>query len=438
MHGIVPIVRSARPVSAVPLRGAQCRTSGYTGASCGNVGGVLSAQNRIAAIVGLHEYPSRDVAGKVGPLQIKAACAGRALQDAGLTWGDVDAVYDAGEAGPMSGFAISEYFGVKPNVIDTTNVGGSSYEYHAAHARRDIAAGKARVALLTYGSTAHSAAARIGVGGHGGVGVQPGDNVESFAGQTLVANYAMVARRHMHEYGTTSEQLAEIAVVTRAHAMRNPEAVRAMQDLEFLDIRDTSVADVVGSRMIADPLHLLECCMISDGGGAVVIAAADVARDCARLPVWILGSGEATRYPESGGDITTSAAAQSGPQAFAEAGVGCGEMDVAMIYDSFSITVLTILEDLGFCPKGEGGRWVQGGRLRFERRGDGPALNTDGGGLSSNHPGMRGIFLLIEAARQLRGESTSQVTDARLAVAHGNGGMLGSRHCAGTIVLGRD
>ncbi len=396
------------------------------------------SQTRDAAIVGIHEYPSRDVEGELSPLQIKAQSAARALEDAGLNWRDVDAVYDAGEGGPMSGLTIAEYFGLKPNVIDTTNVGGSSYEYHAAHARRDIAQGKARVALLTYGSTAHSNMARIGVGGRGGLGVQPGDNMESFVGMTLVANYAMAARRHMYEYGTTSEQLAEISVATRLHAMRNPQAVKAMEDLEFLNIRETTIEDVVNSRMIADPLHLLECCMISDGGGAVVIAAPEVAKDCAKTPVWILGTGEATKYPENGGDITTSAAAQSAPQAFGEAGVTPTEIDIAMIYDSFSITVLALLEDLGFCPKGEGGSWVEGGRLRFDRPDDGPALNTDGGGLSSNHPGMRGIFLLIEAARQLRGESTSQVTDAKLAVAHGNGGMLGSRHCAGTVILGRD
>ena len=396
------------------------------------------SQIRDAAIVGIHEYPSRDVEGALSPLQIKAQSAARALEDAGLNWSDVDAIYDAGEGGPMSGLTVAEYFGLRPNVIDTTNVGGSSYEYHAAHAKRDIAAGKARVALLTYGSTAHSNMARIGVGGRGGLGVQPGDNMESFVGMTLVANYAMVARRHMHEYGTTSEQLAEISVATRLHAMRNPQAVKAMEDLEFLDIRETTIEDVVNSRMSADPLHLLECCMISDGGGAVVIAAPDVAKDCAKAPIWILGSGEATKYPENGGDITTSAAAQSAPQAFGDAGITPAEIDIAMIYDSFSITVLALLEDLGFCPKGEGGSWVEGGRLRFDRPGDGPALNTDGGGLSSNHPGMRGIFLLIEAARQLRGESTSQVADAKLAVAHGNGGMLGSRHCAGTIILGRD
>ncbi|NIP15951.1 MAG: hypothetical protein GWM88_14975 [Pseudomonadales bacterium] len=398
----------------------------------------MAGQTRSAAIVGIYEYPSRDVEGAVSPMQIKAESAARALADAGLTWQDVDAIYDASEAGVVSGLTIAEYFGLKPNVIDTTNVGGSSFEYHAAHAARDIAAGKARVALLTYGSTAHSNAWAIGVGGRGGGGLIPADNMDAFAGMTLVANYAMVARRHMHQYGTTSEQLAEISVATRYHAMRNPEAVKAMEDLEFLDIRETTVEDVVGSRMIADPLHLLECCMISDGGGAVVIASPEVARNCARPPVWILGTGEATKYPENGGDITVSAAAQSGPQAFGEAGVSPAEMDIAMIYDSFSITVLAILEDLGFCAKGEGGPWVEGGRLRFDRPGDGPALNTDGGGLSSNHPGMRGIFLLIEAARQLRGDSCSQVDGARLAVAHGNGGMLGSRHCAGTVILGRD
>ena len=179
-------------------------------------------------------------------------------------WSDVDAVYDAGDGGPMSGLTISEYFGLKPDLIDTTMVGGSSFEYHAVHAKRAIASGQAKVALLTYGSTAHSNAFAIGVGGAAAPGT-PADNMEGFVGMTLVSNYAMVARRHMHQYGTTSEQLAEISIATRAHAMRNPEAVQAMKDLEFLDIRETTIDDVVNSRMIADPLHLLECCMISDG-----------------------------------------------------------------------------------------------------------------------------------------------------------------------------
>jgi len=395
------------------------------------------SQKRDAAIVGIHEYPSRDVEGSLSPLQIKSESAAKALADAGLNWSDVDAIYDAGDGGGMQGFNIAEYFGIKPNVLDMTNVGGSSFEIHAAHAKRDIAAGKAKVALLTYGSTAHSNARAIGAGGRDG-GMHPADNMDRFSGMTLIANYAMVAQRHMHEFGTTSEQLAEISVATRFHAMRNPEAVKAMEDLDFINIRETTIEDVVDSRMIADPLHLLECCMISDGGGAVVIASPEVARDCKKPPVWILGSGEATKYPENGGDICTSAAVQSAPTAFKEAGISPSEIDIAMIYDSFSITVLTLLEDLGFCKKGEGGAWVEGGRLRFDRPNDGPALNTDGGGLSSNHPGMRGIFLLIEAARQLRGESTSQVENAKLAVAHGNGGMLGSRHVAGTIILGRD
>jgi acetyl-CoA C-acetyltransferase len=241
----------------------------------------------------------------------------------------------------------------------------------------------------------------------------------------------------MHEYGTTPEQLAEIAATTRAHALRNPEAVAGLHDIGIKRVGELTVEDVLGSRMVADPLHLLECCIVSDGGGAVVIVGEDVAADCRKPPVWILGSGEALGYPGNARDITTSAAAVSGPPAFAEAGVRPEDVDIAMIYDSFTITVLTLLEDLGFAKKGEGGPYVEGGRLRFDRPGA-PALNTDGGGLSSNHPGMRGIFLLIEATRQLRGESTSQVEGARTAVAHGNGGLLGTRHAAATVVLGSD
>ncbi|MEJ5222006.1 MAG: hypothetical protein WHT63_08380 [Tepidiforma sp.] len=397
----------------------------------------MPTQRRDAAIVGIYEYPKRKAPG-VTPLQIKAECAARALEDAGLSWKDVDGLYDAQDGAGMAGLSLAEYFGFRPNVIDTTAVGGSSYEFHAAHAKRDIAAGRCRVALLTYGSTAHSDARRIGTMGGGGAGApSPLSNMTDPYGMTLISNYAMVARRHMHQYGTTSEQLARIAVATRAHAMRNPQAVQAMTDLEFQDIRDITVEDVLNSRMIADPLHLLDCCMVSDGGGAVVIAAPEVARDCRKKPVWIIGSGEATSYSENGSDITVSAAAQSAPRAWAEADVRPDEIDVAMIYDSFTITVLVMLEDLGFCKKGEGGAFVSEQRLRFDSPLK-PALNTDGGGLSSNHPGMRGIFLLIEAARQLRGESTSQVPDARLAVAHGNGGMLATSHTGGTIVLARD
>ena len=396
----------------------------------------MATQQRQAAIVGIYEYPLRAVEGQVSALQIKAESAKRALEDAGLSWKDVDAVYNPGDAG--GGLDIAEYFGFHPNVIDTTAVGGSSFEFHTAHALRDIAAGRCNVALITYGSTAHSDVRAIGTGGATSTGPPtPTGNMEDPWGLVGVSSYAMVAMRHFHQYGTTSEQLAEISVATRYHATRNPEAVKAMTDLAFVGVGEISVQDVVESRMIADPLHLLDCCMISDGGGAVVVASADVARNTKKRPVWVLGTGEATSYRTNDRDITVTAAAQSGPVAFGRAGLTAPDMDIAMVYDSFTITVLTTLEDLGFCKKGEGGQWVQGGRLRFDS-GTKPALNTDGGGLSSNHPGMRGIFLLLEATRQLRGESTSQVPDARLAVAHGTGGSLGTRHSGGTVILGRE
>ncbi|HEY7293793.1 MAG TPA: hypothetical protein VH916_02085 [Dehalococcoidia bacterium] len=397
----------------------------------------MASQKREAAIVGIYEYPLRKVEPGMTPLRIKVECARRALEDAGLTWRDVDGLYDAGDGGGMPGLGLADYFGFRPSVIDTTAVGGSSYEFQAAHALRDIASGKARVALLTYGSTSRMNAVAIGTGGRTSAGPpSPVGNMEDPWGMTLISNYALVAQRHMYQYGATSEQLAEISVATRHHAMRNPQAVKAMDDLGFVDTGELTVEHVVDSRMVADPLHLLDSCMISDGGGAVVIAAADAARGTKKKPVWIIGSGEATRYPTNDRDITRSAAEQSGPVAFGEAGVLPDEIDIAMIYDSFTITVLTCLEDLGFCKKGEGGQFVQGGRLRFDT--PGLALNTDGGGLSSNHPGMRGIFLLIEATRQLRGESTAQVKDAKLAVAHGNGGMLGTTHTGGTVILARD
>ena len=396
------------------------------------------AGNRDAAIVGIHEYPLRVVGPGTSALQIKAASAAKALEDAGLSWRDVDAVYDTGTHQGIGGLGISEYLGLKPRVIDTTSVGGTSYEFQANHAREMIAAGKCNVALLTYGSTAHSDRRAIGTAGGTGAGpANPINNMEDPWGLTLISNYAMVKQRHMYQYGTTDEQFAAISVATRKHAMRNPEAVKAMTDLEFVGVREITTEDVLDSRVIAHPLHLLECCMVSDGGGAVIIASADVVRNTRKKPVWIIGTGEATKYRENGGDITVSAGGQSGPIAFAEAGISPSEIDVLMAYDSFSITVMCMIEDLGFCKKGDGGAYVSDGHLVFDdpRK---PALNTDGGGLSSNHPGERGIFLLLEATRQLRGESTSQVKDAKLAVAVGNGGQLGSRHATGATILAAD
>ena len=397
----------------------------------------MASQRRDAAIVGIHEYPLR-VAPGVSAMQIKTGSILKALDDAGLSLGDVDAVYDTNDGEGGGGLGLSAFLGLKPTVIDTTQVGGTSYEFQTAHALRDIAAGKASVAVLSYGSTAASLRTPIGTGGVTGAGVANWQtNMEDPYGATLIANYAMVAQRHMHEYGTTSEDLAEISVATRVHAMRNPEAVRAMTDLQFQGINEISVQDVMESRVIADPLHLLECCMVSDGGGALIIASRDVVQDTKKAPVWILGTGEATKYRENGGDITTSAAAQGAPIAFAEAEVSPDEIDIAMIYDSFSITVAVMLEDLGFCAKGDVKDFVKDDRLRFDSALK-PALNTDGGGLSSNHPGMRGLFLLLESVRQLRGESTSQVEGASLAVAHGNGGLLGGNHAGGTVILASD
>jgi acetyl-CoA C-acetyltransferase len=394
-------------------------------------------QTREAAIVGIHEYPLR-VAPGVSALQIKAASASKALEDAGISWQDVDAVYDTGSHQNIGGLGISEYLGLNPRLIDNTSVGGTSYEFQAHHAATMIASGKANVALLTYGSTAHSDRRAIGTAGATGQGSPtPFNNMEDPWGMTLISGYGMVKARHMHQYGTTNEQFAEISVATRYHAMRNPEAVKAMTALEFVGVNEITTQDVLDSRMIAWPLHLLECCMVSDGGGAVVIASKEVAKNCKKSPVWIIGGAEATKYRENGGDITVSAGAQSGPRAFEDAGVSPNEIDVLMAYDSFSITVMCLIEDLGFCKKGEGGDYVSQGILKFDQKG-GPALNTDGGGLSSNHPGERGIFLLLEATRQMRGESTSQVDGAKLAVAVGNGGQLGARHATSPTILAAD
>jgi acetyl-CoA C-acetyltransferase len=333
-----------------------------------------------------------------------------------------------------------EYFGLDHlALVDTTTVGGSSFEFQVSHALRALSSGAATVALLTYGAVAKSSASDIGTGArYSELGPpNPISNMEDCWGPTLVSDYAQFTRRYMYEHGTTSEQLAEIAVTARHHAVRNPEAVQAIEDLGLRHgPNEITVEDVLASSMIADPLHQLDCCVISDGGGAVILATEAVARDCRTRPVWVLGAGEATGHRINGSDITVTAATRSGPPAFGQAGVTPADIDVAMVYDSFTITVLSALEDLGFCPKGEGGGLVEAGGLNFDT--PGLALNTDGGGLSSNHPGQRGIFLLIEAARQLRGQSTAQVPDARLAVAHGTGGTLNRRYASGTVVLGRD
>ena len=378
------------------------------------------------AIAGIHEYESRWAPDKTD-FQIAAECAREALADAGLALSDVDGLFGATMSmGAMGMVQLSEYLNIKPRYLDGSNIGGSSFVSHVAHAAAAIHSGLCEVALILYGSTAASQAMAIGTGG-----TSMRDASAAFVepyGMPLVSNYAMVAQRHMHEYGTTSAQLADIAVSTRHHASLNPHA--KMQ-------RPITREDVLESRMIADPLHLLDCCIISDGGGAVIVTSLERARDLRQPPVVVRGTGEAVCHREIGTpDLLTIAARQSGEHAFRMAGLEPSDIDVCSIYDSFTITVLLTLECLGFCKPGEGGGFVEKGGIGL---GGHLPVNPDGGGLSSNHPGMRGIYLVIEATRQLRGGlGERQVEGAEIALAHGTGGYLGLMHSGATLILSKD
>jgi acetyl-CoA acetyltransferase len=376
-----------------------------------------------AVIAGVHEHPTRWAPDKTR-LQIQAESARGALEDAGLTIRDVDGLFTAG-LGHLGVIALAEHLNLNPRHHDSTQIGGSSFVAHVLHAAAAIAAGLCEVALISYGSTASSDRFAVGTGGLAG-GDAP-DQFEVPYGPTVMNSYALVATRHMHEFGTTAEQLAEIAVTIRRHAGLNPAA-------KFRD--PITVEDVLASRIVSSPLHLLDCCIITDGGGAVVVTSAERARDLWKRPIRILGGSEALCHTSMGRrDLTDIAAGQSGPRAFAMAGVANDDIDLCMIYDSFTITVLATLENLGFCKKGEGGAFVEHGRIAL---GGALPVNTDGGGLSSNHPGMRGIFLVIEAVKQLRGEcGPRQVPDCEVALCHGTGGMLGLRHSGVTLILGR-
>jgi acetyl-CoA acetyltransferase len=386
----------------------------------------MSLSGKIA-IAGVHEYESRWCPDKT-TLQITAECARDALADSGLELSDVDGLFGATMTmGAMGIVGLAEYLNIKPRYIDGSNIGGSSFLSHVAHAAAAIHSGLCEVALILYGSTAASDAMAIGTGDSN----PRGDSSAAFVspyGVPLVAFYAMVAQRHMHQYGTTSEQLADIAVSTRHHASLNPHA--KMRE-------PITREDVLDSRVIADPLHLLDCCIISDGGGAVVVTSLERARDLKQPPIVILGTGEAVCHREIGApDLMTIAARQSGEHAFAMAGLRPSDIHLATIYDSFTITVLTTLECLGFCKPGEGGGFVENGGIGL---GGGLPVNPDGGGLSSNHSGMRGIFLIIEAVRQLRGGlGARQVEGAEVALAHGTGGYLGLMHSGATLILAKD
>ena len=381
-----------------------------------------------ACIAGAYEHPTRKAPDKT-VAQLHAECAQGALADAGLSLRDVDSYFCAGDAPGLGALSMADYMGLQCRHVDSTDTGGSSYLLHVSHAAQAIAAGKCNVALITLAGRPRSESSS---------GTQPrnwGQNVpdEPFElpyGVVTVNNYALVAARHMHDWGTTSEQLAWIKVAASHHAQHNPNAM----------LRDVvTVADVLASPMISDPLHRLDCCVVSDGGGALIVTRPEIAKSLKRPIVSVRGAGEALKGPRGGRvDLSYSAAAWSGKTAFEEAVLTPADIQYASIYDSFTITVLMQLEDLGFCKKGEGGRFVADGNL-ISGVGKLP-FNTDGGGLCNNHPSNRGgMTKVIEAVRQLRGEAHPQVQvkNCGIALAQGMGGQLGSRHGSATLILER-
>ena len=383
---------------------------------------------RQACIAGAFEHPTRKAPDKT-VAQLHAECARGALADAGLTLQDVDGYFCGGDAPGLGPLSIVDYLGLKVRHVDTTDTGGSAYLIHVAHAAQAIAAGKYDVALITLAGRPRSDGSS-GVAPRNVTATTPDVPWEMPYAPVTVNMYALAAARHMHEFGTTSAQLAWIKVAAAAHAQHNPNAM----------LRDpVTVDEVLASPMIADPLHKLDCCVVSDGGGALLVVRPEIARSLKRPVVSLLGAGEALKGQDNGRvDLSYSAAAISGPIAFAEAGVTPAQIQYASIYDSFTITVLMQLEDLGFCKKGEGGRFVADGNL-ISGVGKLP-FNTDGGGLCNNHPANRGgITKVIEAVRQLRGEAHPkvQVKNCDLALAQGTGGLMGSRHGSGTLILER-
>ncbi|MEK5442498.1 MULTISPECIES: acetyl-CoA acetyltransferase [Fredinandcohnia] len=373
---------------------------------------------RIAAVVGVAEADLGKLPGS-NVLQLQAQAAKRALDDAGFTKDDVEALFTAGNWAQFPNLMLGEYLGISPKYTDSTNIGGSSFESHVAHAVAGIKAGLFNVALITYGSTNRTNRYPF-------LKELTLTYEEPFGFPTPVGHYAMAAMRHMHQYGTTSEHLAEIAVATRKWAMLNEKA--QMQ-------KPLTIDDVLNSPMIAEPLHLLDCCLVNDGGGAIVVASAEAAARAKNRPVWILGHGETHTHNSVAQmpDLTVTGARESGKRAMEMAGVTHDEIDIVQVYDSFTITVLLTLESLGFCKPGEGGDFVSNQRTA---PGGSFPLNTNGGGLSYCHPGMYGIFLIIEATQQLRGEcGARQVEDAKIALVNGTGGTLSS---TSTLILGRD
>lgn len=382
-----------------------------------------------AVIAGAYEHPGRELPDK-SLTQLHAEVALGAVADAGLTLADVDGYFTGLDAPGFGAISMAEYMGLKLRHFDSTDCGGSSYLVHLGHAAEAIATGRCQVALITLAGKPRTGGVRPGGVRTAGATIAPEASFESVYGTTTASLYALAAQRHMYEFGTTSEQLAHVKVTASHHAQYNPNA--------FLRTPVT-VEQVLDSPIISSPLHRQDCCVITDGGGAIVLVSPEVARDLPRANVRVLGQAEAPKYPRNGRvDLTYTGAVWTGPRALAEAGLTTANIDYASIYDSFTITVIETIEDLGFCEKGKGGRFAADGELSAPH-GKLP-FNTDGGGLCNNHPGNRGgMTKVIEAVRQLRGEAhpAVQVPNCRFALAHGTGGSISNRMGSSTVVLGR-
>jgi acetyl-CoA C-acetyltransferase len=384
-----------------------------------------------AYVMGAFEHPTREAPDKSTP-QLHAECMRGVLADAGLSKDDIDGYFCAGDAPGFGAMSMADYLGLRNlRHMDSTETGGSSYILHVGHAAEAIAAGKCSVALVTLAGKPRTSGGGGGGPRGGGFAAAPEAAFEMPYGGTTHNQYAMCATRHMHEFGTTSEQLAWIKVAASHHAQYNEHAF--LKDV-------VTVEEVLASPMIATPLHRMDCCVITDGGGAIVVVKPEIAKSLKRPLVKVLGAGEAPKHQMGGKiDLTYSGAVWSGPAAFAEAGVTHSEIKYVSIYDSFTITVLITLEDLGFAAKGQGGKLVADGNL-ISGVGKLP-FNTDGGGLCNNHPANRGgLTKVVEAVRQLRGEAHPkvQVKNCDIALAHGTGGSLGTRHGSATLIMGRE
>ncbi len=382
-----------------------------------------------ACIVGAYEHPTRKAEG-ISLAQLHADVARGALNDAGLALSDIDGYFCAADAPGVGGMTMAQYLGLKLRYSESTETGGSSYIGHVRHAALAIAQGKCNIALITCADNQVATRQFLGLGGVSWRGA-PEVPFEDLYYAGPAALYGLVAQRHMYEFGTTSEQLAWIKVAASHHAQHNPRAL----------LRDVvTVEDVVTSPMVSAPLHRLDCCVMSDGGGALILARPDIARSLGRPIVKLRGAGEAVKHGNGGKvDLSYSAGRWSSATAFEEAGVTPADIKYASLYDSFTITVLMQIEDLGFCAKGEGGTFVADGNL-ISGVGKLP-FNTDGGGLCNSHPGNRGgITKLLEAVRQARGEAhpAVQVPNCDIVVAHGTGGSLAGYHGAATVILERE